>query len=34
MAEEVKLMTGNETIAHAAKRYGADGYFGSPITPH
>lgn len=27
MAEEVKLMKGNEAIAHAAIRYGVDGYF-------
>ena len=33
MAEEVKLMKGNEAIAHAAIRYGCDGYFGYPITP-
>lgn len=33
MAEEVKLMKGNEAIARAAIRYGADGYFGYPITP-
>ena len=34
MAEqEVKLMKGNEAIAHAAIRCGADGYFGYPITP-
>ncbi|MDL2243235.1 3-methyl-2-oxobutanoate dehydrogenase subunit VorB [Bacteroidales bacterium OttesenSCG-928-J19] len=33
MAKEVKLMKGNEAIAHAAIRYGADGYFGYPITP-
>ena len=33
MSEEVKLMKGNEAIAHAAIRYGADGYFGYPITP-
>lgn len=33
MEEEVKLMKGNEAIAHAAIRYGADGYFGYPITP-
>ncbi|MDR1763020.1 MAG: 3-methyl-2-oxobutanoate dehydrogenase subunit VorB [Dysgonamonadaceae bacterium] len=33
MAEEVKFMKGNEAIAHAAIRYGADGYFGYPITP-
>jgi 2-oxoglutarate ferredoxin oxidoreductase subunit alpha len=31
--EEVKLMKGNEAIAHAAVRYGTDGYFGYPITP-
>lgn len=31
--EEIKLMKGNEAIAHAAIRYGADGYFGYPITP-
>ena len=33
MAEEIKLMTGNEEIAHASFRYGCDGYFGYPITP-
>ena len=34
MAEqEVKLMKGNEALAHAAVRCGADGYFGYPITP-
>lgn len=33
MAEEVTLMKGNEAIAHAAVRYGVDGYFGYPITP-
>jgi 2-oxoglutarate ferredoxin oxidoreductase subunit alpha len=33
MSEEVKLMKGNEAIAHAAIRYGTDGYFGYPITP-
>lgn len=33
MDKEVKLMKGNEAIAHAAIRYGADGYFGYPITP-
>ena len=33
MKEEVKLMKGNEAIALAAIRYGADGYFGYPITP-
>ncbi|MGL5787781.1 MAG: 3-methyl-2-oxobutanoate dehydrogenase subunit VorB [Bacteroidales bacterium] len=31
--EEVKLMKGNEAIAHAAIRNGVDGYFGYPITP-
>ena len=30
---EVRLMKGNEAVAHAAIRYGADGYFGYPITP-
>ena len=35
MAEqEVKLMKGNEALAHAAIRCGVDGYFGYPITPH
>ena len=33
MAEDIKLMKGNEAIAHAAIRYGVDGYFGYPITP-
>ena len=34
MAEqEVKLMKGNEALAHAAIRCGVDGYFGYPITP-
>ncbi len=34
MAEQdVKLMKGNEAIAHAAIRCGCDGYFGYPITP-
>ncbi|MCM1333302.1 MAG: 3-methyl-2-oxobutanoate dehydrogenase subunit VorB [Bacteroides sp.] len=33
MMEETRLMKGNEAIAHAAIRYGADGYFGYPITP-
>ena len=33
MEEEIRLMKGNEAIAHAAVRYGADGYFGYPITP-
>lgn len=31
--EEIRLMKGNEAIAHAAVRYGCDGYFGYPITP-
>jgi 2-oxoglutarate ferredoxin oxidoreductase subunit alpha len=31
--EEVRLMKGNEAIAHAAVRCGCDGYFGYPITP-
>lgn len=30
---EIKLLKGNEAIAHAAIRCGADGYFGYPITP-
>lgn len=33
MSEEIFLMKGNEAIAHAAIRYGVDGYFGYPITP-
>ncbi|KGN71513.1 3-methyl-2-oxobutanoate dehydrogenase subunit VorB [Porphyromonas sp. COT-239 OH1446] len=33
MAEEIKLMKGNEAIAHSAIRCGVDGYFGYPITP-
>lgn len=34
MAEQdVRLMKGNEAIAYAAIRCGADGYFGYPITP-
>ncbi|MCE5205713.1 MAG: 3-methyl-2-oxobutanoate dehydrogenase subunit VorB [Porphyromonadaceae bacterium] len=33
MSEEISLMKGNEAIAHAAIRYGVDGYFGYPITP-
>ncbi|MDE6248769.1 MAG: 3-methyl-2-oxobutanoate dehydrogenase subunit VorB [Paramuribaculum sp.] len=33
MKEEIRLMKGNEVIAHAAIRYGVDGYFGYPITP-
>ena len=31
--EEIKLMKGNDAIAHAAIRCGTDGYFGYPITP-
>jgi 2-oxoglutarate ferredoxin oxidoreductase subunit alpha len=30
---EVVLMKGNEALAHAAIRCGADGFFGYPITP-
>ena len=34
MAEqEITLMKGNEAVAHAAIRCGADGFFGYPITP-
>lgn len=33
MEGEVTLMKGNEAVAHAAIRYGCDGYFGYPITP-
>ncbi len=33
MNQEVRLMKGNEAIAHAAILYGCDGYFGYPITP-
>ena len=33
MESEIKLMKGNEALAHAMIRYGADGYFGYPITP-
>ena len=31
--EDIKLMKGNEVLAYAAVRCGADGYFGYPITP-
>ncbi len=31
--QEVTLMKGNEAIAHACVRCGADGFFGYPITP-
>ena len=30
---EITLMKGNEAIANAAIRCGADGFFGYPITP-
>lgn len=33
MSKDIKLLKGNEAISHAAIRYGADGYFGYPITP-
>lgn len=33
MKNELVLLKGNEAIAHAAIRCGADGYFGYPITP-
>ena len=33
MKKEVRLMKGNEVIAEAAIRCGADAYFGYPITP-
>ena len=33
MEKELKLMKGNEAIAEAAIRAGADAYFGYPITP-
>lgn len=31
--EKVRILKGNEAIAHAAIRCGCDGYFGYPITP-
>ena len=31
--KEIKLMKGNEAMAEAAIRAGADAYFGYPITP-
>ena len=34
MNEEVKLMKGNDALAMAAIRYGADGYFGSVSYTH
>jgi 2-oxoglutarate/2-oxoacid ferredoxin oxidoreductase subunit alpha len=33
MKQELRLMKGNEAVAEAAIRAGADGYFGYPITP-
>jgi pyruvate/2-oxoacid:ferredoxin oxidoreductase alpha subunit len=33
MEKELRLMKGNEAIAEAAIRFGADAYFGYPITP-
>ena len=33
MKKEVKLMKGNEAIAEAAIRAGADAFYGYPITP-
>jgi 2-oxoglutarate ferredoxin oxidoreductase subunit alpha len=33
MSKELRLMKGNEAIAEAAIRAGADAYFGYPITP-
>ena len=33
MKKEVRLMKGNEVLAEAAIRCGADRYFGYPITP-
>ncbi|GHV01087.1 3-methyl-2-oxobutanoate dehydrogenase subunit VorB [Bacteroidia bacterium] len=30
---DIRLMKGNEAVAHAAVRCGCDGYFGYPITP-
>ena len=33
MGKELRLMKGNEAIAEAAIRAGADAYFGYPITP-
>lgn len=31
--KDIRLMKGNEVLAHAAVRAGCDGYFGYPITP-
>jgi len=33
MKKELRLMKGNEAVAEAAIRSGADAYFGYPITP-
>lgn len=33
MEKEIRLLKGNEALALAAIRYGADAYFGYPITP-
>jgi 2-oxoglutarate ferredoxin oxidoreductase subunit alpha len=33
MEKELRLMKGNEAVAEAAIRAGADGFFGYPITP-
>ncbi len=33
MSDETRLLKGNEALALAAIRYGADAYFGYPITP-
>jgi len=33
MKKELRLLKGNEAIAEAAIRAGADAYFGYPITP-
>ena len=33
MESDIRLMKGNEALAHAMILYGADGYFGYPITP-
>ncbi len=33
MKKEFRLLKGNEAVAEAAIRAGADAYFGYPITP-
>lgn len=33
MSNDIRLLKGNEALALAAIRYGADAYFGYPITP-